>query len=99
MNKDFRLTYDILDKVFRDGAYSNVLLTEVLDKADNRALLTKLVYGTLEKNITLEYYISELCNIKPNKKISTILKLGLFMQKFMDSIPPYVIVNLSLIHI
>ena len=31
MNKDFRLTYDILDKVFRDGAYSNVLLTEVLD--------------------------------------------------------------------
>ncbi len=93
MNKDFRLAYDILDKVFRDGAYSNVLLTEVLDKADNRALLTKLVYGTLEKNITLEYYISELCNNKPNKKISTILKLGLFMQKFMDSIPPYVIVN------
>jgi len=88
MNKDFRLAYDILDKVFRDGAYSNVLLTEVLDKADNRALLTKLVYGTLEKNITLEYYISELCNNKPNKKISTILKLGLFMQKFMDSIPP-----------
>ena len=43
MNKDFRLAYDILDKVFRDGAYSNVLLTEVLDKADNRALLTKLV--------------------------------------------------------
>lgn len=93
MNKDFRLAYDILDKVFRDSAYSNVLLTEVLDKADNRALLTKLVYGTLEKNITLEYYICELCSTKPNKKIFTILKLGLYMQKFMDSIPSYVIVN------
>ncbi len=93
MNKDFRLAFDILDKVFRESAYSNLLLTEVLDKADNSALLTKLVYGTLEKNITLEYYISELCKNKPNIKIRTILKLGLFMLKFMDSIPSHAIVN------
>lgn len=93
MNKDFRLAFDVLDRVFREGAYSNILLTEVLDKADNRALLTKLVYGTLEKNITLEYYISKLCTSKPNNKINTILKIGLFMQKFTDSIPDYVIVS------
>ena len=37
MNKDFRLAFDILDKVFRENAYSNILLSEVLDKADNRA--------------------------------------------------------------
>lgn len=93
MNKDFRMAYDVLDKVFREGAYSNILLTEVLDKVDNKALVTKLVYGTLEKNITLEYYISELCENRPQNKINTILKLGLFMQKYMDSIPSYAIVN------
>lgn len=93
MNKDFRLAFDILDRVFREGAYSNVLLTEVLDKADNRAFLTRLVYGTLDKNITLEYYISELCDSKPNNKISTILKLGLYMLKFMDSVPNHAVVN------
>ncbi len=93
MNKDFRLAYDILDKVFREGAYSNILLTEVLGKADNRSLLTKLVYGTLEKNITLEYYISLLCNSKPTGKIYVILKLGIFMLKFMDSLPAHAIVN------
>lgn len=93
MNKDFRIAYDILDKVFREGAYSNILLTEVVNKVDNKALVTKLVYGTLEKNITLEYYISKLCNSKPQNKINTILKLGIFMQKFMDSIPNYAIVN------
>lgn len=93
MNKDFRLAFDVLDRVFREGAYSNILLTEVLDKSDNRALVTKLVYGTLEKNITLEYYIAELCTSNPKNKIKTILKLGIYMQKFMDSIPDYVIVN------
>lgn len=93
MNKDFRLAFDVLDRVFREGAYSNVLLTEVLDKTDNRALVTKLVYGTLEKNVTLEYYISQLCTSNPNSKIKTILKLGLFMQNFTDSIPAYVIVS------
>ncbi len=68
MNKDFRLAYDILDKVFRDEAYSNVLLTEVLDKADNRALLTKLVYGTLEKNITLDIIFLSFATSSQTKK-------------------------------
>lgn len=93
MNKDFRLAFDILDKVFRDNAYSNILLSEVLDKADNRALLTKLVYGTLEKNITLEYYIGELCQNKPSGKILVILKLGLYLLKFIDSVPAFAVVN------
>lgn len=93
MNKDFRLAFDILDRVFRENAYSNILLSEVASKADNRGLLTKLVYGTLEKNITLEFYISELCKSKPTGKIVTILKLGLFMLKYMDSLPPHAVVN------
>lgn len=93
MNKDFRLAFDILDKVYREGAYSNVLLTEVIDKADNRGLVTKIVYGTLEKNITLDYYVKILCQSKPNSKVLTILKMGLYLQKFMDSVPAHAIVN------
>ncbi|MDE6967149.1 MAG: 16S rRNA (cytosine(967)-C(5))-methyltransferase RsmB [Clostridia bacterium] len=93
MNKDFRLAFDILDKVYREGAYSNVLLTEVIDKADNRGLVTKIVYGTLEKNITLDYYVKILCQSKPNSKALTILKMGLYLQKFMDSVPAHAIVN------
>lgn len=93
MNKDFRIAYDILDKVFRENAYSNIMLTEVLDKTDNRALVTKLVYGTLEKNVTLDYYISLLCKSKPQNKVLTILKLGIYMQKFTKSIPSHAIVN------
>lgn len=93
MNKDFRLAFDILDKVFREGAYSNVMLSEVLDKTDNRALVTRLVYGTLERNVTLEYYMSSLCAKRPCGKVAVIIKLGLFMLKFMHSLPPYAVVN------
>lgn len=92
MNKDFRLAFDILDKVFRDGAYSNILLNEIVDKADNKALLTKLVYGVVENNITIEYYISKLVKTKPQKKILTILKLGIYMLKYLDSIPEHAVV-------
>lgn len=92
MNKDFRLAFDVLDKIFREGAYSNILLSEVLDKADNRGLLTKLVYGVVENDITLSYYISKLVKSKPQKKVLTILKLGLYMLKYMDSIPDHAVV-------
>lgn len=93
MNKDLRIACDVLDKVFRDNAYSNILLTEVLDKTDNRALVTRIVYGVLEKNITLEYYIGQLVKNKPQKKVMTVLKIGVFLIKFMDSMPDYAIVN------
>lgn len=92
MNKDFRLAFDVLDKVFREGAYGNILLGEVLDKADNRGLLTKLVYGVVENDITLSYYISKLVTTKPQKKLLTILKLGVYMLKYMDSIPNHAVV-------
>ena len=93
MNKDFRLAYDVIDKVFREGAYSNILLNEVLYISDNKALVTKLVYGVLEKNITLEYYLSKVISYKPQNKVYNILKLGLYMLQYMDSIKPYTVCN------
>lgn len=93
MNKDFRLAFDVLDKVYKDNAYGNIMLNEVAYMANNKALLTKLVYGVLEKNITLEYYISKLVKTKPQRKIQTILKLGLYILKFLDGIPDYACVN------
>lgn len=93
MNKDFRLAFDVLDKVYKDNAYGNIMLSEVVHMADNKALLTKLVYGVLEKNVTLDYYISKLTTTKPQRKIQTILKLGLYILKFLNSIPDYACVN------
>ena len=93
MNKEFRLAYDVLDKVYKDNAYSNIMLNEVLYMADNKALLTKIVYGVLEKNITLDYYIAKLTKNMPQRKIKTILKIGLYVLMFMDNIPDYACVN------
>lgn len=92
MNKDFRLAFDVLDKIFREGAYSNIILGEVIDKSDNRGLLTKIVYGVVENNVNLEYFLNKIVPSRPQKKVSTILKLGMYMLRYLDSVPDHAVV-------
>ncbi len=92
MNKDFRLAFDVLDKVFREGAYSNIMLSEVIDKCDNRGLVTKLVYGVIENSVNLDYYLEQLVTSRPQKKVSTILKLGMYMLRHLNSVPDHAVV-------
>lgn len=63
MSKSARQSaFEILYKVERSGAYSNLALDAQLSSKDGAdgesALLTALVYGVLERLITLDYNIS-----------------------------------------
>ena len=92
MNKDFRLAFDVLDKIFREGAYSNIILGEVIDKCDNRGLVTKIVYGVVENNVNLEYFLDKIVPSRPQKKLTTILKLGMYMLRHLNSVPDHAVV-------
>lgn len=103
MKKSARQTaFDILLKVERGGAYSNLELDSRLgnisDGSADSALLTALVYGTLEKLITIDYNLS-LCLRQPLKKLKpevlTALRLGTYQLLFMDRIPQSAAVNES----
>ena len=62
-------------KVERDGAYSNLTLSTLFKEnpdltSQNKALLSNIFYGVLDRKITLDYFISKLiktptCKIKP----------------------------------
>ncbi len=92
MNKDFRLAFDVLDKIFREGAYSNIILGEVIDKCDNRGLVTKIVYGVVENNVNIEYFLNKIVPSRPQKKVTTILKLGMYMLRYLNSVPDHAVV-------
>lgn len=94
------LAYKILSKIEHDKAYSNITLENVLNKneASSASFVRALVYGVLERKITLDYYLSELLT-QPIKKLNpnvlTILRLGAYQILYMDKVPVSAAVNES----
>lgn len=83
-----------LYKIEYEGAYSNIELKKTLSAAklsqSDAGLVTVLVYGILQRDITLEYVIEQYSSIKIkkiSKYILIILKIGLYQILYMDKIP------------
>ena len=98
-----QISAEILQKMERDGAYSNLSLTQALKKhppADPRdaALITMLVYGVTERKLTLDYNL-QLYLKQPLKKLPPpvlqALRLGAYQILFADKIPAAAAVNES----
>jgi 16S rRNA (cytosine967-C5)-methyltransferase len=92
--------YNVLLKIEKDSSYSNIALDKALQSVEkkNRPLVSSLVYGTLERQITLDYVLSQYLK-KPLKKtkpeVLTALRLGAYQILFSDKIPPFAAVNES----
>lgn len=93
------LALDVLTRC-EAGGYSNIALDTVIKRnalsGSDRALLTALVYGVIERKITLDYMISKLSSI-PDSKIErdtrNALRLGLYQLAYMDKIPAHAAIN------
>ena len=93
------IALDVLTKC-EAGGYSNIALDTVIKRNDltsqDRSLLTALVYGVIERRITLDYYISSLSSIS-NSKIErdtrNLLRMGLYQLAYMEKIPPHAAIN------
>lgn len=101
MKKSARaLALEILGKCEGADQYSNLALDAAIGRnglePSDRALLTVLVYGVIERRITLDYYMTVLAK-RPIKDIApavrNLLRLGLYQLAFMDRIPTHAAVN------
>lgn len=95
MNKELNLSYEILSKVIIDKSYVSIELNKYLSKSNdlNSALVTKIVYGVLEKDIMLDYFVAGLMKKLPEQRILILLKIVAYVSKFISSIPPFALVN------
>lgn len=89
------LVVEILLLVTRDGQYSHIALNQVLgkyqylDKSD-RAFITRVVEGTLERMIELDYITDQFSKVKVKKMkpvIQAIIRSAVYQLKYMDSVP------------
>ncbi len=94
------LAFKILSKIEHDKAYSNITLDNLLNKyeATSAPFVCAIVYGVLERKITLDYILSNFLNQpikKLNPQVLTILRMGVYQIKYMDKIPVSAAVNES----
>lgn len=97
-----QIAFEVLIKMHRNDAYSNIELDSALknsglDKRDC-ALVSALVYGVTERLITIDYNIEKHLTGKINKlkpEVLVILRLGTYQILFSDKIPNSAAVNES----
>ncbi|MEE1314837.1 MAG: 16S rRNA (cytosine(967)-C(5))-methyltransferase RsmB [Faecalimonas sp.] len=95
------LILGVLLAVTRDGEYSHIALRNVLHKYQymdkkERAFLTRVVEGTLEHMIELDYIIDCFSKVKVQKMkpvIRCILRSSVYQLKYMDSVPDAAVCN------
>ena len=85
-----------------NGAFSNIAVKNMLKNQSmtmqEKGFYTRLVYGTLDKKITLDYIIEKFSKIKLkklSKYIHLILRMGIYQLKYMDYVPDSAAVNES----
>lgn len=83
-----------LDRIERGKKYSNIELDSVIKKYDmtgtDKSLFTRLVYGCIERKITLDYIIGRFSSkpiAKIDREVLNILRLGTYQIMFLDRIP------------
>ena len=89
------LALAILMEVTQNGEFSNKVLNQTLSKyqylaKQDRAFLSRLTEGTIERMIEMDYIINQYSNVKVNKLkpvIRNILRLGVYQIKYMDQVP------------
>lgn len=91
----FAIAYDILAKIYKEDAFSSIELNKRISGASNQAIVTRLVYGVLQKDTELEYYLSEFTQKRPNKSVAVLLKEAMYCLLYMDSFPDYAVVDES----
>ena len=95
------LVVEILLLVTRDGQYSHIALGQVLGKyqylsKSDRAFITRVTEGTLERMIELDYITDQFSKVKVKKMkpvIRAIVRSAVYQLKYMDSVPASAVCN------
>ena len=95
-----RAAFDVLRRVFEDGAYADRALRSAAESLDDRdrALATRLAYGAVQRVRTLDHAIGELGGrpaAKLDPPVRAALRLGAYQLGFVDGVPRYAAVNES----
>lgn len=88
----------LLDQIFNEGQYSNVVIDEFLQKnllnKKDQDLLVKLVYGVIQNRTYLDYQLAEFIQDKKiDDWVHILLQLSTYQLIFLDRVPSHAVVD------
>ncbi len=102
MQKEKNVRYialDLLLRIEKEGSFSHLLLSQMMNKeklsVQDERLLTEIVYGTMERKLTLDYYLQPFIR-SPQKVtdwVKTLLRMSVFQLQFLDKVPAYAVID------
>ncbi|WP_339224394.1 16S rRNA (cytosine(967)-C(5))-methyltransferase RsmB [Paenibacillus sp. FSL W7-1332] len=91
---------DVLTQVEQEGAYSNLLLNSALQRSSlaksDAGLATELIYGTISRLNTLDYFLDKFVNKGVQKLqpwVRALLRISLYQVIYLDRIPDHAVVS------
>lgn len=91
------IALDTLIQIEKNRAYSNLLLNQVIEKSNLNAkdigLLTEIVYGVVQHDNTLEYYVAPFLSNKKKTApwVKILLKMSIYQMVYLDRVPNHAI--------
>lgn len=92
------IALNIINSISKNKSFSNIELNKAirensLNDAD-KALLTRIVYGTIKEFVILDYEINKATDNKSIKPlVRDLLRMSLYQMRYMDRVPTYAIIN------
>lgn len=95
------IVLDILLENEKNAGHSHTIIRQALDKFQyldktKRAFVTKLAKGTVERQLTLDWYLNQVSKVRIEKMkpvIRGILRMAAFQILYMDSVPVSAVCN------
>ena len=102
MDLNRKTAFEVILDVESNQSYSNLALNNFIEKnrPENAAFVRELVYGVLENQMLIDFYLEQLVQSglkKVKKPDLAILRMGVYQIMAMDSVPDYAAINESVV--
>lgn len=85
--------YVILNKVYGEKKFIKQAINDSFIEEINRSLTVKICYGVLDRDEELSFYIKQLTSKTPKLVVRTILKISMYMIKYLGKKDYFVVQN------
>src|SRR4051794_11158239 len=88
---------DLLIRIEKDKSFSHLLIDHEIKsgqiKQKDEGLLTEVVYGTLQREMTLDYYLDSFMGSKKKVEqwVRILLRMSLYQMVYLDKVPDHAI--------
>ncbi len=91
------IALDLLIDIEKNKSYSNLALNKVMTEnnliSQDAGLLTEIVYGTIQRKLTLDYYLQPFVQKKIDLWVRILLRMSVYQMVYLDKVPDHAIIH------